>query len=292
MTTTTEGGLYRLLAWLSPSFPVGAFSYSHGLEAAVEAGSVRDRASLERYAAAVLTHGTGRIDADLLRDAWRAAASSEAARLSSSSWPGSTRPSTGCSFEGAERRNPEKEEKKEPVDGRVKPGHDVAGNASGGSAEQRFAALLAVAARAEAHRGTAELALESRAQGEAFLATCRAAWGDPTLDDVAAALETDGTKPAHAVAVGTAAALAAIPLEAALTAYLHALAANLVSAGLRLVPLGQTDGQRCLAALEPVVHQAAAASLDRDAADFGACTVAIDLFSIAHETQYTRLFRS
>ena len=48
MTTTTEAGLYRLLAWLSPGFPVGAFSYSHALEAAVEAGTVRDRASLER----------------------------------------------------------------------------------------------------------------------------------------------------------------------------------------------------------------------------------------------------
>src|SRR5437868_15283295 len=71
-STLTEGGLYRLLAWLSPSFPVGAFSYSHGIEAAVEAGRVRDRASLEAWLAAILRHGTGRIDADLLRDAWRA----------------------------------------------------------------------------------------------------------------------------------------------------------------------------------------------------------------------------
>jgi len=71
-TTLTESGLYRLLAWLSPSFPVGAFSYSHGIEAAVEAARVSDRASLEAWVAAILRHGAGRIDADLLRDAWRA----------------------------------------------------------------------------------------------------------------------------------------------------------------------------------------------------------------------------
>src|SRR5229473_581592 len=74
-TTLTESGLYRLLAWLSPSFPVGAFSYSHGIEAAVEAGRVRDRASLEAWVASILRHGTGRIDADLFRDAWLAVSS-------------------------------------------------------------------------------------------------------------------------------------------------------------------------------------------------------------------------
>src|SRR5438105_5331465 len=66
-------GLYRLLAWLSPGFPIGAFSYSHGLEAAVAAGTVCDRASLQRWIAALVAHGSGRIDADTLRDAYRAA---------------------------------------------------------------------------------------------------------------------------------------------------------------------------------------------------------------------------
>src|SRR5258707_14928201 len=66
-------GLYRLLAWLSPGFPVGAFSYSHGLEAAVESRAVRDRASLQLWIGAVVASGSGRIDADILRDAHRAA---------------------------------------------------------------------------------------------------------------------------------------------------------------------------------------------------------------------------
>src|SRR5207244_4523954 len=65
-------GLYRLLAWLSPSFPIGAFSYSHGLEAAVTASVVNDRISLEAWIAAVVAYGSGRIDADILCDAYRA----------------------------------------------------------------------------------------------------------------------------------------------------------------------------------------------------------------------------
>jgi urease accessory protein len=77
-----------------------------------------------------------------------------------------------------------------------------------------------------------------------------------------------------------------------LTGYLHAMAANLVSAGLRLGIIGQTDGQRILAAVEPVVIKAATAAITRDRAEFGAATFAVDLASMAHETQYTRLFRS
>jgi urease accessory protein len=240
-TTLTEGGLYRLLAWLSPSFPVGAFSYSHGIEAAVEAGRVRDRASLEAWVASILRNGTGRIDADLLRDAWRAV--------------------TDIPLPQAER-------------------------------EIDFAPLIAIAARADAYRGTAETALESRAQGEAFLATCRAAWPHPVLEALSAALAVEQRAPSYVVAIGAAAACAGTPLAASLTAYLHAVAANLVSAGLRLIPLGQTDGQRVLRALEPVVADCVAASLIRPAADFGGCAVAAELVSIDHENQYTRLFRS
>ncbi len=70
------------------------------------------------------------------------------------------------------------------------------------------------------------------------------------------------------------------------------MAANLTSAGLRLGIIGQTDGQRILAALEPVVVEAAAAAIARDRAEFGSATFAVDLASMAHETQYTRLFRS
>ncbi|MCH9040247.1 MAG: urease accessory protein UreF, partial [Chloroflexi bacterium] len=54
--------LYRLLSWLSPSFPVGAFSYSHGLEYAVEAGLVTNVDELEEWLEAILRYGPGRGD--------------------------------------------------------------------------------------------------------------------------------------------------------------------------------------------------------------------------------------
>src|SRR5436190_20992439 len=86
MTTSAEGGrapgaLYKLLAWSSPAFPTGAFSYSHGLEAAAESGAVRDRATLQGWVAAIVTKGSGRMDADILRDAYRAAAARDGAAL-------------------------------------------------------------------------------------------------------------------------------------------------------------------------------------------------------------------
>ncbi|HEV2189007.1 MAG TPA: urease accessory UreF family protein, partial [Stellaceae bacterium] len=69
-------------------------------------------------------------------------------------------------------------------------------------------------------------------------------------------------------------------------------ASNLLSAGLRLGIIGQNDGQRILAGLEPIVAAAVVASLARGVEDFGASTFAADLASMAHETQYSRLFRS
>src|SRR5436190_18413523 len=65
--------LYRLLAWLSPAYPIGAFSYSHGVETAVEEGFITDRASLVAWLETVLRDGTGRVDGALFAAAWRAA---------------------------------------------------------------------------------------------------------------------------------------------------------------------------------------------------------------------------
>ena len=281
MTTAmlTEGGLYRLLAWLSPSFPVGAFSYSHGIEAAVEAGRVADRVGLEAWVGTILRHGTARIDADLFRDAWVTAREACIADRASFETPAMPAPQDEEIFDGIPDV-PHPEERPKAASRRTQGGRTGLGE------------LLLIAARADAYRGTAETALESRAQGEAFLATCRAAWPHPTLDAWHAALAAEQRAPSYAVAVGVAAACAEIALETALTAFLHAVAANLVSAGLRLVPLGQTDGQRVLRALEPVVADCVAAALDRPVAAFGGCALAAELASIDHESQYSRLFRS
>ncbi len=178
--------LYRLMAWLSPAYPIGAFSYSSGIEWAVEAGDVTDAATFER-------------------------------------WP------------------------------------------------------------------SQERHLETTAQGRAFLDATRAAWPTPALDRLLAVWDGAVALP---VAVAATSAGHEIALAPALQAYLHALTANLISAGVRLVPLGQTDGQRVLAALEPVVVATAARALASALEDVGGAAFRADLASMRHETQYTRLFRS
>ena len=97
---------------------------------------------------------------------------------------------------------------------------------------------------------------------------------------------------AYPVAVAVACAGHGIALDQALSAYLHAIAANQISAGVRLIPLGQTDGLRVLAALEPTIAATAERALATPLDDIGSATLRADIASMKHETQYTRLFRS
>jgi urease accessory protein len=223
--------LQRLLAWLSPAFPVGAYSYSHGLEWAIEDGTVTTPASLQAWIADVLHHGGGRSDAILFAAAWRAA---------------------------------------------------VAGDHAG---------LAEVGELAAALQPSRERHLETTAQGRAFLDTVAATWPGGRLSAMAA-LFPAGTPIAYPVAVAVAAAAAEVPLRPALAAFAGAFVANLVSAGVRAIPIGQTDGQRIIAALAPAVADVArlaeAATLD----DLGGAALRADMASMKHETQYTRLFRS
>ena len=73
--------LYRLLSWLSPSYPVGAFSYSHGLEHAVERGSITDVGDVVDWVKTVLLQGTGRVDGVLFREAFAATIGDDWRRL-------------------------------------------------------------------------------------------------------------------------------------------------------------------------------------------------------------------
>lgn len=232
-TGIDAAALYRLLAWLSPAYPVGGYSYSHGLEQAVEAGLVRDRPGLEAWASTVLRHGGGWSDAVLLAHAHRAV---------------------------------------------------TMGDAEAWGELRGFATALAP---------TAELALETRAQGEAFARASLASWPDPG-GRLAALVEVRADGPAlpYPLAVAAVAACHGVPAALLLPAYLQAFVANLVSAAVRLVPLGQTDGQRALAALEPVVAEVAAMAGCLPLGELGTATLSVDLASMHHETQYTRLFRS
>jgi urease accessory protein len=221
--------LYRLMAWLSPSYPIGAFSYSSGIEWAVEAGDIADAAALGQWLAVVIAEGGGFCDATFFVHAHRAAASND------------------------------------------------------------DAALRTVAELAAVFSPSKERHLETTAQGRAFLDTTRAAWPAPALDRLTAVWDGAVALP---IAVGVASAAHGIAVAPALHAYLHAMTANLISTGLRLVPLGQTDGQRVLAALEPVAAATAARALVTPLDQIGGAAFRADLASMRHETQYTRLFRS
>src|SRR5262249_18156578 len=227
--------------------PLGAFSYSHGVETAVEEGFIKDRGSLVTWLASVLSQGTGVVDGALFTAAWRAAVDAD------------------------------------------------------------WSAFDAIAERAAAWRGTSEMALEARQQGGSFLSITRTAWPHAALDAVHERLSGElalpvavaavraglGAAPPRPVAVALAAAVHGVALEAALKAYLHAFTANLISAAVRTVPLGQSDGQVALAALEPAVQSATDAALNVASLDeVGTGTPLLDWCSIRHETQYTRLFRS
>jgi urease accessory protein len=221
--------LYRLLAWLSPSFPVGAFSYSSGIEWAVEAGDIRDAETLQDWIATVVAQGSGFCDAAFFVRAHQAT-------------------HTGN-------------------DGR----------------------LREVCELAAAFTPSRERHLETTAQGRAFVDTARAAWPCDALDRLLALW--DGPI-AYPVAVGVTSAGHGIAAELALVAFLHAVTANLISAGVRLVPLGQTDGQRVLAALEPTISDAVKRALTTNLDEIGSAAFRADLASMRHENQYTRLFRS
>lgn len=207
--------LMRLLAWLSPSFPTGAYAYSHGLEWAVECRDIVDEATLGDWLSDVLLHGSARNDAILLRHAHR-----------------------------------------------------------GGDLTQLNDFAIAVAASRERRAETLD-------QGTAFIAAA-AAWHPPALPE----------RVAYPIAVGALAARHGIEEDATTAVYLQAFTTNLISAAVRLVPLGQSAGLRVLAALEQVIltvmSDTRASTLD----DIGGCAFRADIAAMRHETQYTRLFRS
>ena len=175
--------------------------------------------------------------------------------------------------------------------GGVATGSGSAGSAAAAPVAKKaggFSASLQ-AELAAAFVASRERQLETMTQGRAFIETARAAWSCPGLERGLA--HCDGAI-VYPVAVGLVSAAHGIPLDPTLHAFLHALVSNWISAGSRLIPLGQTDSQRVLASLEAMVaataDRARGASLD----DLGSSTFRTDLASLRHETQYTRLFRS
>jgi len=102
----------------------------------------------------------------------------------------------------------------------------------------------------------------------------------------------DNRDVAYPVAVGAVAAAHGIDEERAALGFLHAFCANLVSAAVRIIPLGQQAGLRVMAALEPVLIAVAEDSRRASLDDIGSASIRADLAAMHHETQYTRLFRT
>ena len=230
MNDAEAAALYRLMTWLSPAFPVGAFSYSSGIEWAVEAGDIDDAASLRDWLAAMLADGSR-----LLR-----------------------------------RR----------VSGPHPPRRFAARRARLARSRRACRRLRAVARAPARDHGAGPRLHRHRARG------LELRWPRSEL------IARCGGTIVYPVAVGLVSSAHAIPLAPTLHAFFHALASNWISAGARLVPLGQTDSQRLLAALEPVVVATAKRARDAALDDLGSATFRADLASMRHETQYTRLFRS
>jgi urease accessory protein len=221
--------LYRLMTWLSPAYPVGAFAYSSGIEWAVEAGDITDAAGLQPWLGAMLEVGAGLSDGILFAQTHRAIAHGDAA----------------CA--------------------------------------------VAIAELAAALSPTRERYLETTTLGRTFAEVTRAAWSCPALDELQAIWVGPLTYP---VAVGAVCGGHGIPLAASLHAFLTALLSNWISAGVRLIPLGHTDGQRLLRALEPSVAATTQRALAATLEDCASATFRADIASARHESQYTRLFRS
>ncbi len=217
--------LPRLLTWLSPSFPTGAFAYSHGLEWAVETGAIRTAADVQDWLGALLLHGSLWTDAVLLRQAWRT------------------------------------------LDAQP---------------------LRTLAELGSACSATRERQEETLAQGAAFMLAI-GPWN--ILPDAIASAAPEARWPLPVV-LGAVLRAAGLDETAACLAAGHASIANLVSASVRLVPLGQTDGLRCLAALEPVLLDMTRLSAEAGLDDLGGSCLLSDIAAMRHESQRTRLFRT
>lgn len=201
----------RLVQWLSPAFPIGAFAYSQGLETAISAGDVHDPETLQGWITTILTHGSARTDAILLAHA--------------------------------------------------RAGEDLTD------------LTLALAPSAERHTEMIE-------QGRAFALALAAITGTPQPIQPYALAVAHATRPLN------------VPTETVLTHWLQGLAAQLTSVGVRFIPLGQTDGQRLLAAFAPLITQLAATYATAPLTDLGTATFAADLASMQHETLPVRIYRT
>ena len=217
MSTDTPDVILTLAQWFSPAFPIGAFSFSHGLESLVETGEIRSAEDVESWLNSVLSYGAGRNDVILMAASFRASSQDE---------------------------------------------------------------IKEIDALARALSPSKERLLETEVQGEAFIRTINEVWGSdlPAL--------------CYPVAIGASARTCGMPLRETACMYLHALTSSLVSAAIRVVPLGQTEGQSIVRRLALLCDELGTGYIDESLEAIGSSSFIGDIASLTHEDQYSRMFRS
>lgn len=219
--------LLSLLQLTNSAFPVGAYSYSEGLESLVSSGTVEDERSLKHWLEQELRCGAIRLEAAVMLRGYRAAKLGDLEALGYwNSW-------------------------------------------------------------ASAARETEELREQSWQMGRALVRLLQQL--QPQLVPM---LNACGQPCNYAIAFGVVAAHWQITEQAAVLGYLHSWATNLIGAGVKLIPLGQTAGQFVLSDLHSSMIAATEEILALEDDNLSSCTWGLALASMAHETQYTRLFRS
>ena len=202
-----------LQTWFSPAFPTGAFSYSHGMESAIQDNLVKDADSLKSWIGLLLSYGSGRNDGLFLKAA----------------------------HEGVDEAN---------------------------------GLCLALCGSKERLRETIEL-------GQAFSRVVRASY-DVKLPD----------RMAYPVAIGMTSQQIGLNLTLTLQSYLQAFATNLISVGVRTIPIGQQTGQDCLIGLYPVIENVTKKIKSESLNDIGSATFVSDLMAIKHENSVPRIYRT
>jgi urease accessory protein len=225
--TLTDLNFLSLLQLASPGLPVGAYSYSEGLEMLLEKGIISDSASLKHWLEAELCYGAIRLDAAVMVRAQQSVTIDNIGKL--------------CYWN-----------------------------------------LWLSAARE-----TQELRTSSWQMGRSLSQLL-----GKLQPEVMPVVNAVGEPCNYAIAFGIAAAHWQINIKAALLAYLHSWASNLVTAGVKLIPLGQTAGQELLLHLQPLIITAVSEILALEDDQLSCCSWGLSLASMQHETQYTRLFRS
>ena len=210
---SVQQDVMTLQTWFSPTFPTGAFSYSHGMETAIQDNLVKDASSLKSWIGALLYHGSGRNDGLFLKAA----------------------------YEGVDDAN---------------------------------GLCLALCSSKERLRETMEL-------GQAFSRVVRASYNVKLPD-----------RTAYPVAIGITAQQIGLDLTLTLQSYLQAFASNLISVGVRTIPIGQQSGLDCLIELYPVVESMTKKIKSESLNELGTATFVSDMMAMKHEKSVPRIYRT